>query len=79
MVFVESIIIGSFTTSRLIMQKHIFFRLKDSGLFSIRYKSGIWEIIGDAMGKEEIGLVLFKDILNYILLTKKIRNIYICS
>lgn len=57
--------------------KTYFFRLKDSGLFSIRYKSGIWEIIGDAMGKEEIGLVLFKDILNYILLTKKDKKIFI--
>ena len=57
--------------------KIYFFRLADSGLFPIRYKSGIWEIIGDAMGKEEKRLDLFKYILDYILLKKKDKKIFL--
>ena len=57
--------------------KIFFFRHKDAGLFLIKYKSRIWEIIGDVMGKEERRLELFKNILDYILLTKKDKKVFV--
>jgi hypothetical protein len=52
------------------------FRHKDSGIFSIKYKSGIWEVIGDVLstpGKRE---ELFRVFLDHTLKKKKEKKIF---
>ena len=39
--------------------KIFFFKFKDAGIFSIRYKSGIWEFIGEVLAPEKKRLKLF--------------------
>jgi len=56
--------------------KIYFFKSKDSGIISIRYKSGTWEIIGDMLGKVEKRKELFKEFLDYVLLTKKDKKVF---
>ena len=56
--------------------KIYFFKTKDSGIFSIRYKSGTWEIIGDVLGKVEKRKESFKEFLDYALLTKKDKKVF---
>ena len=41
-----------------------FFKFKDTGIISMRYKSGTWEIIGDVMGVEKKRLKSFEDYLD---------------
>ena len=57
--------------------KIYFFKSKDIGIISIRYKSGIWEIIGDMLGKVEKRKELFKEFLDYVLLTKKDKKVFV--
>jgi len=57
--------------------KIYFFKSKDSGIISIRYKSGTWEIIGDMLGTRGKNLGLFKDFLDYVLLTKKDKKVFV--
>jgi len=54
-----------------------FFKSGNAGIISIRYKSGIWEIIGDTLGKAEKRKELFKEILDYVLLTKKDKKMFV--
>ena len=56
--------------------KIYFFRFKDSGIISIRYKSGIWELIGDVLAPEEKKPELFKYFLDYILSKKKDKKLF---
>jgi len=53
------------------------FKSKDAGIISIRYKSGIWEVIGDTLGKNEKRKDLFKEFLDYVLLTKKDKKVFV--
>ena len=57
--------------------KVYFFKSEDIGIISIRYKSGIWEIIGDMLGKIEKRKELFKEFLDYVLLTKKDKKVFV--
>jgi len=57
--------------------KIYFFKFKDSGIFSIRYKSGLWEIIGDVLAPEKRRLEFFQDFLDYTLLTKKDKKVFV--
>ena len=56
--------------------KIYFFKFKDSGIISIRYKSGIWELIGDVLAPEEKKLELFKYFLDYALSKKKDKKLF---
>jgi hypothetical protein len=57
--------------------KVFFFRFKDAGIISIRYKSGIWELIGEILAEEKKRLKLFKDFLDYVLLKKKDKKVFV--
>ena len=50
--------------------KIFFLKFKDAGIMSIRYKSGIWELIGEVLAPEKKRMEMFNDFLNYVLLTK---------
>jgi hypothetical protein len=56
--------------------KVYFFKFNDSGMFSIRYKSGIWEFIGEVMAPEEKRSEMFNEFLNYVLNKKKDKKIF---
>ena len=56
--------------------KILFFKFKDAGIISIRYKSGIWELIGEVLAPEKKKLELFNDFLDYVLLTKKDKKVF---
>jgi|TARA_Y100000310_G_scaffold345431_1_gene464933 hypothetical protein len=57
--------------------KIFFFKFKDGGIVSIRYKSGIWELIGGVLAPEKKRLELFNDFLDYVLLTKKDKKVFV--
>ena len=57
--------------------KVFFFKFKDSGILSIRYKSGIWELIGDVLAPEKKRLELFNNFLYYALFTKKDKKVFL--
>jgi|TARA_B100001971_G_scaffold200369_1_gene211934 hypothetical protein len=56
--------------------KNYFFKFKDGGIISNKYKSGTWEIIGDMFGNGRKNIELFKDFLDYVLLTKKDKKVF---
>ena len=56
--------------------KIYFFKFKDSGIFSIGYKSGIWELIGEVIAPEKKRLELFNKFLDYVLLRKKDKKLF---
>ncbi len=41
--------------------KIFFLKFKDAGVFSIRYKSGIWELIGEVLAPEKKRIELFNN------------------
>jgi len=57
--------------------KIYFFKFKDSGIFSVRYKSGTWEIIGDLLAIEEKRLELFNNFLEYVLFKKGDKKVFV--
>ena len=57
--------------------KIYFFRFKDAGIISIRYKSAIWELIGDVLAPEKKRLELFNNFLDYVLSTKKDKKVFV--
>ena len=57
--------------------KIFFLKFKDCGIFSIRYKSGIWEFIGEVLAQEKKKLELFNEFLDYTLLTKKDKKVFL--
>ena len=56
--------------------KIFFFKFKDAGIISIRYKSGIWEVIGDLLTKEKNRKEIFESFLDYALLKKKDKKVF---
>ena len=56
--------------------KIFFLKFQDKGVIAIRYKSGIWELIGEVLAPEEKRLGLFNDFLDYVLLTKKDKKVF---
>ena len=56
--------------------KAYFFKFDGYGLFAIRYKSGIWEFIGEVLAPEEKRLRLFWDFLDFVLLNKKDKKAF---
>lgn len=56
--------------------KIFFLKFQDKGVIAIRYKSGIWELIGEVLAPEEKRLELFNDFLDYVLLTKKDKKVF---
>ena len=57
--------------------KVFFLKFKDGGIFSIRYNKGTWEIIGDILASENKRLELFQRFLDYALLTKKDKKVFV--
>lgn len=57
--------------------KIFFLKFKDGGIFSIRYNKGTWEIIGDILASENKRLDLFQRFLDYTLLTKKDKKVFV--
>jgi len=57
--------------------KIFFLKFKDAGIMSIRYKSGIWELIGEVLAPEKNRMEMFKDFLDYALLTKKDKKLFL--
>jgi|TARA_B100001971_G_scaffold215114_1_gene257729 hypothetical protein len=57
--------------------KNYFFKFKDAGIISHRYESGTWEIIGNMLGAEKKRKELFKEFLDYTLLTKKDKKVFL--
>ena len=56
--------------------KTYFFKFKDSGIFSVRYKSGTWEIIGEVLASENKRIELFNKFLDYVLMKQKDKKIF---
>src|SRR3989338_797036 len=56
--------------------KAYFFKSNNNGLFAVRYKSGIWEFIGEVLAPEEKKLQMFWDFLDFILLDKKDKKAF---
>ncbi|MEK6983144.1 MAG: phosphatidylglycerol lysyltransferase domain-containing protein [Nanoarchaeota archaeon] len=57
--------------------KPYFFKFDNScGIMSVRYKSGIWEMIGEALAPQEKRLELFERFLDYILISKKDKKVF---
>ncbi|MBW2976731.1 DUF2156 domain-containing protein [Candidatus Woesearchaeota archaeon] len=56
--------------------KIFFFKFGDGGIISIRYKSGIWELIGELLAPEKKRLELLEQFLDYTLLTKKDKKVF---
>ena len=56
--------------------KVYFFKSGNYGLFAIRYKSGVWEFIGEILAPEKKRLELFKGFLEYVLYNKKDKKIF---
>tara|TARA_Y100000310_G_scaffold281722_1_gene302387 strand:+ start:25141 stop:26046 length:906 start_codon:yes stop_codon:yes gene_type:complete len=54
-----------------------FFKFEDKGLFSIKYKSGLWEIIGEVLASESERLELFENFLNYALMGKNDQKVFV--
>ena len=57
--------------------KIYFFKFNDSGLFSIRYESGTWEVIGEVLAPEKKRLELFNNFLDYALSRKKDKKVFV--
>ena len=57
--------------------KTYFFKFKDSGIFSVRYKSGTWEIIGEVLASENKRIELFNKFLDYVLMKQKDKKVFI--
>ena len=57
--------------------KIFFLKFKDAGIMSIRYKSGIWELIGEVLAPEKKRMEMFNDFLNYVLLIKKDKKLFL--
>ncbi|MDP7244507.1 MAG: hypothetical protein QF568_04125 [Flavobacteriales bacterium] len=57
--------------------KVFFLKFKDSGILTIRYKSGVWELIGEVLAPEKKRLELFNEFLDYVLLTKKDKKVFV--
>ena len=57
--------------------KVFFFKFGNAGIFSIRYKSGLWEIIGDILAPENKRIELFRNFLDYILIKKKYKKVFV--
>ena len=57
--------------------KVYFFKFNDRGLLSVRYKSGLWEIIGEILAPENERLESFKNFLNYVLMGKKDKKVFV--
>ena len=59
--------------------KAFFFKFdNDSGIMSMRYKSRLWEIIGDVLAPKGKRLEFFKQFLHYALFTKKDKKLFVC-
>ena len=56
--------------------KVYFFKSNGYGLFAVRYKSGIWEFIGEVLAPEEKRLQLFWDFLDFALIGKKDKKVF---
>lgn len=57
--------------------KPYFFKFDNScGIMSIRYKSGIWEMVGGVLAPQEKRLELFERFLDYILISKKDKKVF---
>lgn len=57
--------------------KTFFLKFKDKGIISIRYKSGIWELIGDILAPEKDRMGLFNDFLDYVLMERKDKKLFL--
>ena len=57
--------------------KVYFFKFNKYGLFAVRYKSGIWEFIGEVLAPEEKRLPLFWDFVDFILKDRKDKKAFI--
>ena len=57
--------------------KPYFFKFNNScGVMSTRYKSGIWEMIGEVLAPQGKRLDLFERFLDYILISKKDKKVF---
>jgi len=56
--------------------KTYFLKFNDYGLFAVRYKSGIWEFIGEVLAPEEKRLQMFWDFLDFVLLERKDKKAF---
>ncbi|MBI2653272.1 DUF2156 domain-containing protein [Candidatus Woesearchaeota archaeon] len=58
--------------------KPFFFKFdKDFGIMSLRYKSGLWEILGEVLAPEEKRIELFNQFLEYVLITRKDKKVFV--
>ncbi len=53
-----------------------FFKFNDKGAIAIRYKSGIWEIIGELLAPKSSRMEMFQSLLDYTLLEKKDKKMF---
>lgn len=57
--------------------KPYFFKFDNShGIMSVRYKSGIWGMIGEVLAPQEKRLDLFESFLDYTLISKKDKKVF---
>jgi hypothetical protein len=56
--------------------KIFFLKFQDKGVIAIRYKSGLWELIGEVLAPEEKKSELFKYFLDYVLSKKKDKKVF---
>jgi len=56
--------------------KVYFFRFKDTGIFSVRYKSGTWEFVGEVIAPGKKRVEMFNEFLDYVLHNKKDKKIF---
>ncbi len=68
----------SFYNQSTAYAKPFFFRFDGScGILSLRYKSGVWEMIGEILAPEEERLELFSYFLEYVLITKNDKKVLV--
>ena len=68
---------GYFCNQQTAYIKPYFFKFDNScGIMAIKYKSGIWETIGEVLAPQEKRLELFKSFLDYILMSKKDKKVF---
>jgi len=68
---------GYFCNQQTTYIKPYFFKFDNScGIMAIKYKSGIWEMIGEVLAPQEKRLELFKSFLDYILMSKKDKKVF---
>ena len=57
--------------------KVFFLKFNNSGLFSMKYRSGLWEFIGEVLAPEKKRLELFKSFLDYVLFKKRDKKVFV--